>query len=111
MAMYTITFLEGCVTVIIMKTLHFLCLEIQHGMAILLRFTRAAVSKTFHSQALLIMSYIKRYLFPNLTFLVKIKQHFVFQLWKKQVEERRIKVGFGNEDALCRSKWSVNVNQ
>ena len=30
---------------------------------------------------------------------------------KKQVEEVSVKVGLGREDALCRSKWSVGVNQ
>ena len=31
--------------------------------------------------------------------------------WKKQVEEESVKVGLRMEDALCRSKWSVGVNQ
>ena len=31
--------------------------------------------------------------------------------WKKQVEEESVKVGLRREDALCRSKWSVGVNQ
>ena len=31
--------------------------------------------------------------------------------WKKQVEEESVKVGLRKEDALCRSKWSVGVNQ
>ena len=30
---------------------------------------------------------------------------------KKQVEEKSVKVGLRREDALCRSKWSVGVNQ
>ena len=30
---------------------------------------------------------------------------------KKQVEEESVKVGLRREDALCRSKWSVGVNQ
>ena len=30
---------------------------------------------------------------------------------KKQVEEEHVKVGLRREDALCRSKWSVGVNQ
>ena len=30
---------------------------------------------------------------------------------KKQVEEESMKVGLRREDALCRSKWSVDVNQ
>ena len=30
---------------------------------------------------------------------------------KKQVEEESVKVGIRREDALCRSKWSVGVNQ
>ena len=32
-------------------------------------------------------------------------------MWKKQVEEESTKVGLRREDALCRSKWSVGVNQ
>ena len=31
--------------------------------------------------------------------------------WKKQVEEESVKVGLRMEDALCRSKWNVGVNQ
>ena len=31
--------------------------------------------------------------------------------WKNQVEEESVKVGVRREDALCRSKWSVGVNQ
>ena len=31
--------------------------------------------------------------------------------WKKQVEEQSMKVGLRRKDALCRSKWSVEVNQ
>ena len=31
--------------------------------------------------------------------------------WKKQVEEESVKVGLIREDALCRSKWSVDVNK
>ena len=31
--------------------------------------------------------------------------------WKKQVEEESVKIGLRREDALCRSKWSVGVNQ
>ena len=31
--------------------------------------------------------------------------------WIKQVEEESVKVGLRMEDALCRSKWSVAVNQ
>ena len=31
--------------------------------------------------------------------------------WRKQVEEESVKVGLRREDALCRSKWSVGVNQ
>ena len=31
--------------------------------------------------------------------------------WKKQVEEESVKVGLRRKDALCRSKWSVDVNQ
>ena len=29
----------------------------------------------------------------------------------KQVEEESVKVGMRMKDALCRSKWSVGVNQ
>ena len=31
--------------------------------------------------------------------------------WKKQVKEENVKVGLRMEDAFCRSKWSVGVNQ
>ena len=31
--------------------------------------------------------------------------------WKKQIEEESVKIGLRMEDALCRSKWSVGVNQ
>ena len=31
--------------------------------------------------------------------------------WRKQVDEESVKVGLRREDALCRSKWSVGVNQ
>ena len=31
--------------------------------------------------------------------------------WKKQVEEESVKDGLRREDALCRSEWSVGVNQ
>ena len=31
--------------------------------------------------------------------------------WKKQVEEKSMKIGLRREDALCRSKWSVGVNK
>ena len=31
--------------------------------------------------------------------------------WKKQVEEESVKNGMRREDALCRSKWSVGINQ
>ena len=31
--------------------------------------------------------------------------------WKKQVEEESVKVGLRGVEALCRSKWSVSVNQ
>ena len=31
--------------------------------------------------------------------------------WKKQVEEKSVKVGLRREDALCLSKWSVGVKQ
>ena len=31
--------------------------------------------------------------------------------WKKQVEEESVKVSLRIEDALCRSKWSVGVDQ
>ena len=31
--------------------------------------------------------------------------------WKKQVEEENVKVGLRMEDALCRSKLGVGVNQ
>ena len=31
--------------------------------------------------------------------------------WKKQVEEESAMIGLRREDALCRSKWSVGINQ
>ena len=31
--------------------------------------------------------------------------------WKRQVVEESVKVGMRLEDALCRSRWSVGVNQ
>ena len=31
--------------------------------------------------------------------------------WKKQVVKERVKVGLRRVDTLCRSKWSVGVNQ
>ena len=31
--------------------------------------------------------------------------------WRKQVEEGSVKVGLRGEGALCRSKWSVDVNK
>ena len=31
--------------------------------------------------------------------------------WKKQVEEKGMNIGLRREDALCRSKWSVGINQ
>ena len=31
--------------------------------------------------------------------------------WKKQVEEKSVKVGLRRKDALYRSKWSVDVNK
>ena len=30
--------------------------------------------------------------------------------WKKQVEEESMKISLRRKDALCRSKWSVGVN-
>ena len=29
--------------------------------------------------------------------------------WKRQVEKKRMKVGFRRKDALCRSEWSVGI--
>ena len=31
--------------------------------------------------------------------------------WKKQVEGESMRVGLKRENVLCRSKWSVDVNQ
>ena len=31
--------------------------------------------------------------------------------WKKQVGEESVKIGLRKKKALCRSKWSVGVNQ
>ena len=31
--------------------------------------------------------------------------------WVRQVEEESVKIGMRREDAVCRSKWSVDVNQ
>ena len=33
------------------------------------------------------------------------------KIWKKQVEEESVNIGLRREDALCRSKLSVGVNQ
>ena len=33
------------------------------------------------------------------------------RIWKRQVEEESMKVGFGRKDTLCHSKWSVDVNK
>ena len=30
-------------------------------------------------------------------------------MWKNQVEEESMKVGLRRKDALCRSKWSVDI--
>ena len=30
--------------------------------------------------------------------------------WKKQVENKNMKIGLNKEDAVCRSKWIVGVN-
>ena len=32
------------------------------------------------------------------------------RIWKRQVEDESVMVGFRREDALCRSEWSVGVN-
>ena len=39
------------------------------------------------------------------------KKVWVKRTWKKQVEEENVKVGLRREDAPCRSKWSVGINQ
>ena len=31
--------------------------------------------------------------------------------WKKQVDEKSVKIGLRREDALCQSKWCVGANQ
>ena len=31
--------------------------------------------------------------------------------WKKQAEEESVMVGLRREDVLCRSMWSVGINQ
>ena len=41
----------------------------------------------------------------------KKKKGKLKRTWKKQVEEECVKGGLRREDALCRSKWSVGVNQ
>ena len=33
------------------------------------------------------------------------------RIWKKQVVEESVNVGLIREDVLCRSKWSVGVNE
>ena len=33
------------------------------------------------------------------------------RIWKKQVEEESVKVGLRRDYSLCRSTWSVGVNQ
>ena len=35
----------------------------------------------------------------------------VKRTWKKLVEEESVKVGLRREDALCRSKWRVGIDQ
>ena len=32
------------------------------------------------------------------------------RIWKKQVEEERMKVSLNKEDAICRSTWIVGAN-
>ena len=39
------------------------------------------------------------------------KKRRLKRTWKKLVEEESLKVGLRMEDALCRSEWSVVVNQ
>ena len=39
------------------------------------------------------------------------KKGRLMMIWKKQVEEESVKDGLRWEDALCRSRWSVGVNQ
>ena len=39
------------------------------------------------------------------------KKERLKRTWKKQVEGKSVKICFRREDALCRSKWSVCVNQ
>ena len=33
------------------------------------------------------------------------------RIWKRQVEEESVKVGWGREDALCHSRWIVGVDR
>ena len=33
------------------------------------------------------------------------------RMWKKQIEEKSMKVSLRRKDTLCRSKWSVVVNK
>ena len=39
------------------------------------------------------------------------KKEMMKRTWKKPVEEESVKVGFRMEDALCHSKWIVDINQ
>ena len=41
----------------------------------------------------------------------QMKKRIPQMSWRKQVEEEIVKVGLRREDALCRTKWSVGVNQ
>ena len=34
-----------------------------------------------------------------------------WRTWKRQVEERSMKVGLRRKEALYRSKWSIDVNK
>ena len=42
---------------------------------------------------------------------VKDKKGRPMMTWNMQAEEECVKVGLRREDALCRSRWSVGVDQ
>ena len=39
------------------------------------------------------------------------KKGWLKRTWKMQVEEKSVNSGLRREDALCRSRWSVGVDQ
>ena len=41
----------------------------------------------------------------------QMKKGRLKRTWKKQVDDESVNVGLRTEDALCRSKWCVGLNQ